>query len=59
MNNYMKVIINALKTWVNEKTKTASDEEIIEMLAQEDTLPAVIDGDGSILTDENENILLW
>lgn len=58
MNNYMKVIINALKTWVNEKTKTASDEEIIEMLAQEDALPAVIDSDGSILTDENENILL-
>jgi hypothetical protein len=29
------------------------------MLAQEDMLPVVTDSDGSILSDENENILLW
>jgi hypothetical protein len=37
----------------------ATDDEIIEMLAQEDLLPVVADADGSILTDESENILLW
>ena len=42
-----------------EDIQIATDDEIIEMLAQEDVLPAVIDADGSILADENENILLW
>lgn len=37
----------------------ATDEEIIAMLAQEDVLPAVADIDGSILADENENVLIW
>lgn len=36
-----------------------TDDEIIEMLAQVDMLPVVTDEDGSILADENENILLW
>lgn len=39
--------------------QTTTDEEIIELLIQEDMLPTVIDSDGSFLTDENENILLW
>lgn len=38
---------------------TATDDEIIELLAQEDMLPTVTDSDGAILADENENILLW
>lgn len=37
----------------------ATNDEIIEMLAQEDMVPAVTDADGGILADENENILLW
>ena len=37
----------------------ATDDEILEMLAEIDVLPAVADSDGSILADENENILLW
>lgn len=37
----------------------ATDDEILEMLAEIDMLPTVTDGDGSILADENENILLW
>lgn len=59
MKDYMRVIINALKTWVSEKTRTASDEDIVEMLVQEDTIIAIADNDGGILTDENKNILLW
>ena len=59
MQNYMKTIIHAIKSWVDEKTKTASDSEIVEMLVQEDTLVAVADSDGAILSDENGNILLW
>lgn len=60
MNDYMKVIINALKLWVkNNLPEIATDDEIIDMIAQEDMLPVVADSDGSLLTDENNNILLW
>ena len=59
MKNYMKTILNALMAYINDKTKVASDEEIIALFIQEDTLVAVADGDGAILTDENGNILLW
>lgn len=38
---------------------TASDEEVLAMIAEVDVLPAVTDADGSILTDENGNILIW
>lgn len=38
---------------------TATDDEIIALLAQEDMLPVVADSDGSLLADENSNILLW
>ena len=59
MKNYMKTILNAIMVYINDKTKVASDEEIIALFVQEDTLVAVADGDGAILTDENGNILLW
>lgn len=59
MKNYMKTILNAIMAYINDKTKVASDEEIIALFVQEDTLVAVADGDGAILTDENGNILLW
>jgi hypothetical protein len=37
----------------------ATDDEILEMLMEQDMLLAVTDSDGSILSDENDNILLW
>ena len=37
----------------------AEDDEILEMLMEQDMLLAVTDSDGSILSDENDNILLW
>lgn len=37
----------------------ATDDEIIDLLIEEDMLPAVCDTNGDILSDENENILLW
>ena len=45
--------------YIKNKPEIATDEEIIDMLAEEDMLPAVADTDGSILTDESENVLLW
>jgi hypothetical protein len=42
-----------------DKSEIATDDEIIDMLTQEDMLPVVTDSDGSILADENSNILLW
>lgn len=36
-----------------------SDNEIIDMLVEEDMLFALIDSTGSILIDENNNILTW
>lgn len=53
-----KIVGESLSTKL-DKDDIATDEEIIAMLAQEDVLPAVADVDGSILADENENILLW
>lgn len=46
-------------SYIKNKPEIATDDEIIEMLAQEDVLPVVTDADGGILADENENILLW
>ena len=37
----------------------ATDDEVIEMLVEADVLMAVTDSDGSFLSDENNNILLW
>lgn len=45
--------------YIKNKPEIATDEEIIDMLAQEDMLVAVADVDGSILSDENNNILTW
>lgn len=45
--------------YVKNKPEIIADEEIIEMLAQEDMLPVVADADGSLLSDENNNVLLW
>ena len=59
LKNYIATLINALKIWVNEKTKTASDDEILLMLISNDMLTAVHDADGALLSDENENVLLW
>lgn len=42
-----------------DKTDIATDDEILELLAELDVLPVVTDTDGSILADENENVLLW
>lgn len=45
--------------YIKNKPEIATDEEIIDMMAQEDLLPVVTDSDGSILSDENGNVLLW
>lgn len=45
--------------YIKNKPDIATDEEIIEMLVQEDIIPIVTDSDGSILADENDNVLLW
>lgn len=49
---------NALVAWIKSEYRKATDEEIIDLLAQEDALAAVTDGDGSILTTEGD-IIIW
>lgn len=39
--------------------ESVSDEEVLAYLAELDLLVTVTDGDGTILTDENDNILIW
>lgn len=39
--------------------KIVTDEEVIDVLIETDVLAAVKDSDGSILADENDNILMW
>jgi hypothetical protein len=51
-------IIAKLNTKI-DKTEIATNDEVIDMLAQEDMLPAVVDSDGGILSDENGNVILW
>jgi hypothetical protein len=49
----------AAADFIKNKPDIATDDEILEMLAQEDMLPVVADSDGALLSDENGNILLW
>ena len=61
LSNYhanAKAVGDALALKV-DKSDIATDEEIIEMLIAEDMFPVVTDTDGSLLADENGNILLW
>lgn len=44
--------------YVKNKPEIATDDEILEMLIELNMLPVVADSDGSLLADENENILL-
>lgn len=37
----------------------STDDEIIDMLIEEDVLMTVVDADGAILSDDDNNILLW
>lgn len=50
---------NTALDYIKNKPEIATDEEIIEMLMQEDMFPVVTDSDGSMLADENGDILLW
>lgn len=45
--------------YIKNKPEIATNDEIIALLAETDMLPVVVADDGSILADENENILLW
>ncbi len=47
----------ATADWLKEQI--ATDDEIVDLLIQDDVFPVVADSDGSVLADENENILLW
>lgn len=53
-----KAVVDALALKI-DKTDIATDDEIINMLIQEDMFMAVTDSDGSYLSDESGNILLW
>lgn len=48
-----------LQAQTNIGIEISTDDEIVEMLMQEDMFPIVTDSDGSLLADENDNILLW
>ena len=50
---------NTALDYIKNKPEIATDEEIIEMLMEEDMFPVVTDSDGSMLADENGDILLW
>lgn len=45
--------------FIKNKPLETTSEEIIELLIAEDLLMTVTDSDGSFLSDENDNILLW
>lgn len=45
--------------FIKNKPNITTDDEFIMMLMEEDMFPVVADADGSVLADENGNILLW
>ena len=45
--------------FIKNKPNITTDDEFITMLMEEDMFPVVADADGSVLADENGNILLW
>lgn len=45
--------------FIKNKPEIATDDDVINALIEADLLCCVADSDGSILTDESENILLW
>jgi hypothetical protein len=45
--------------FIKNKPDITTDDEFIMMLMEEDMFPVVADADGSVLADENGNILLW
>lgn len=45
--------------FIKNKPDITTDNEFIMMLMEEDMFPVVADADGSVLADENGNILLW
>ena len=55
---YVDEAISKLDISSGLDAEITTDEEIIELLVEENMLPAVADSDGSILADENSYILL-
>ena len=58
MKEFMKTILNAVMAWVRGEYRKATDEEILDILAQEDALIAVKDYDGAILSFD-DNVIIW
>lgn len=69
MQDYMRVIVRALKLWTEDKlaslresvenlTATADNEEILDLLIENDSLAAVADADGTLLSTEG-NVIMW
>ena len=52
------IVGERLEELENKILEIATDKEIIDLLIEENMLPAVVDSDGSILADENSYILL-
>lgn len=51
MQNYMKTIIYAIKSWVNEKTKTATNEDVVNLLVEMDVVTPMVTLNNKIVTD--------
>lgn len=69
MKDYIKTILSALQHWVQSfiaplegrvaaMEKAGGDKAQLVLLIEADTLPAVHDSSGAILTDEKGNIVL-
>ena len=46
------------KDFIKNKPEEATDEEIMDVLIEVGILPALVDADGAIYTDDSNNILL-
>ena len=62
--NFIKTLINALKTWAENKflayenISVATDQDIIELMLDMDMMLIVQDTDGTILVDSDNTIIL-
>ena len=60
MNNYMKIIINAIKEWVSTQIpEETTPEDIIEWMGQESVITPLASTSGQVyLTNDNKILII-
>ena len=58
MNNYMKIIINAIKQWVSQQVKQVSDDQFLYWLVEENIVSPVANASEELYVTNNDEIYI-